>query len=258
MRTGQSDQEGFSGSAALTAARNRVLAGLLRASGRACALGRCAQMSVLVRPRLLDICWTPTASLYLTYCYSLFISKIQPLWRRMGQDEKALIRLWQKKRGEIGPERAVPGQAPGHPLDGGHPRWRRGTDRGGLRGQVRAAVVVPRWACGRTAYFRGFFWVQSRSLTPGPPPFSSMNSTPAFSRTRLMFESVSGSPAYRPTSRLVTVLRCKPVASARSRTVQFNAARAIRTCALVTVIYLCYCHMCQQHMLITKERDCHA
>src|SRR5271167_2830588 len=75
----------------------------------------------------------------------------------MGQDEKALIRLWQEKRGEVGPEdpstnlivqlglvtedlnrqwyerntgnavgRAVPHQAPGHPVDGGHPRWHRG------------------------------------------------------------------------------------------------------------------------------------
>ena len=125
--------------------------------------------------------------------------------------------------------------------------------RGGLRGQVHSAVVVLGGVRRRTTYFRGFFWVRSRSLTPGPPPFSSMNSTPAFSRTRLMFESVSGSPAYRPTSRLVTVLRCKPVASARSRTVQFNAARAIRTCALVTVIKLCHCHMWQRHMLIMKE-----
>jgi hypothetical protein len=132
----------------------------------------------------------------------------------MDQDEKALTCLWQEYP-ERHQERAVPGEAP--------------------------------------PYFPGFFLIGSRSLTPGPPPFSSMNSTPAFSRTLLMFESVSGSPAYRPTSRLVTVLRCKPVASARSRTVQFKAARAIRTCALVTVISLCYCHMWQQHTLIMKE-----
>jgi hypothetical protein len=73
----------------------------------------------------------------------------------MGQDEKAVIRLWQEKRGEVGPEdlssnlivqlglatedlnrqwyerktgNAVLGQAPGPPLDGG--RWRRGGDWG--------------------------------------------------------------------------------------------------------------------------------
>ena len=92
----------------------------------------------------------------------------------MGQDEKALIRLWQEKRGEIGPEdlstnlivqlgvvtedlnrqwyerntgerhqeRAVPGQAPGDPLDGGYPRWRRGGHRSGVRGEVHAALVI--------------------------------------------------------------------------------------------------------------------
>jgi hypothetical protein len=37
------------------------------------------------------------------------------------------------------------------------------------------------------------------------------------------------------------------VASARSRTVQPRAARAILTCALVTVILLCQCHMCLSH-----------
>ena len=75
----------------------------------------------------------------------------------MGQD-KALIHLWQEKRGEVGPDdlstnlivqlglvtedlnrawykhntwerrqgRPVPGQAPRHPVDGGHPRRRHG------------------------------------------------------------------------------------------------------------------------------------
>src|SRR5258706_15381151 len=46
---------------------------------------------------------------------------------------------------------------------------------------------------------------------------------------------------------LVIVFRCRPAASAKSRTVQFRAARAIRSCALVTGIYLCYCHMCCYH-----------
>ena len=79
----------------------------------------------------------------------------------MGNDEKALIRLWQEKRGEVGPEdlsanlivqlgvadrrpqsglvRAqhrtrhhrgpVEGQAPGDLLDGGHPRRHGDRDR---------------------------------------------------------------------------------------------------------------------------------
>jgi len=46
--------------------------------------------------------------------------------------------------------------------------------------------------------------------------------------------SVLGSPAYRPKSILLMVFRCRPLAFARSRTVQFKAALAIRNCALVT------------------------
>src|SRR5258708_14784856 len=42
---------------------------------------------------------------------------------------------------------------------------------------------------------------------------------------------------------LVIVFRCRPAASAKPGTVQWRAARAIRSCALVTGIYLCYCHM---------------
>src|SRR5213080_1850203 len=38
-----------------------------------------------------------------------------------------------------------------------------------------------------------------------------------------------------------------PAAAARSRTVQFSAALAILTCALVTGILLCYCHRCYWH-----------
>ena len=74
--------------------------------------------------------------------------------------------------------------------------------------------------------------------TPTPPPFSSMNSTPARFNTASMVESVSGSPAYRPTSMLVIVLRWRPAASAKSRTVQLSAALAILTCALVTGIFV--------------------
>jgi len=86
-----------------------------------------------------------------------------------------------------------------------------------------------------------------RSRTPGPPPFSSMNSTPAFLSTFSINARVAGSPAYRPTSIFVIVFRCRPVAAARSRTVQFRAARAILTCAIVTAMVLCNCHMCRSH-----------
>jgi hypothetical protein len=158
----------------------------------------------------------------------------------MGQDEKALIRLWKEKRGEVGPE-----DLSGNLIVQLGPRTSIASGTNAIpvmRSRTSSAGSNTRSSGGRrppsmgSPYFPGFFFTRSRSLTPGPPPFSSTNSTPAFSRTLLMFDSVSGSPAYRPTSRLVTVLRCKPVASARSRTVQFKAARAIRTCALVTVI----------------------
>ena len=89
-----------------------------------------------------------------------------------------------------------------------------------------------------------FLGCRLRSRTPGPPPFSSMNSTPARFSTLAIAASVAMSPAYLPVSMLVIVLRWRRVASARSRTVQFSAARAILTCALVTGMLLCHCHMC--------------
>jgi hypothetical protein len=46
------------------------------------------------------------------------------------------------------------------------------------------------------------------NLTPTPPPpFSSMNWTPAAPNTFTMVARVPGSPAYRPTSMLVIVFR---------------------------------------------------
>lgn len=84
-----------------------------------------------------------------------------------------------------------------------------------------------------------------RIRTPAPPPFSAMNWTPASLKVRSITANVSGSPAYRPVSKLVIVFRWSPEASAKSRTDQFSAARAIRTCALVTGMILCFCHMCR-------------
>src|SRR5271163_2802792 len=78
MRTGQSDQEGFSGSAAAltAAARNRVLAGLLRASGRACAAGvlgsMCSDVHACVPPfigHLLDADLRPVYNLLKSFIY---------------------------------------------------------------------------------------------------------------------------------------------------------------------------------------------
>ena len=46
-----------------------------------------------------------------------------------------------------------------------------------------------------------------RSLTPGPPPFSSMKSTPARLRTVSMVARETWSPTYFPVSMLVMVFR---------------------------------------------------
>src|SRR5271163_4670223 len=68
----------------------------------------------------------------------------------MGQDERALIRLWQEKRGEVGPAPTCgsAGMAVGR--------------------RPAAPYLLP-----------GFFGTRLRSLTPGPSPFSSMNTMPA-------------------------------------------------------------------------------
>ena len=102
----------------------------------------------------------------------------------MGNDEAALVRLWREKRGEAEPEdlsgnlivqlgSCHRGAQPawyerntgrrvtdvqrrvkhlGHPLDGGDPGRHRRGDRGGVRGQVHAAVVVLRGGGGRKVH----------------------------------------------------------------------------------------------------------
>ena len=50
----------------------------------------------------------------------------------------------------------------------------------------------------RKAYLLGFLWTRFRSLTPGPPPFSSMNSVPAFSRAAPILSPVSVRPPKGP------------------------------------------------------------
>ena len=50
----------------------------------------------------------------------------------------------------------------------------------------------------RTVYFRDFCCDGLRRRTPGPPPFSSMNSTPALSKARLMTSRVARRGSTRP------------------------------------------------------------
>jgi hypothetical protein len=52
-----------------------------------------------------------------------------------------------------------------------------------------------------------FFCCRLRSLTPGPPPFSSINSTPARLSAVIINARVSSSPTYFPVSMLVIVFR---------------------------------------------------
>ena len=85
----------------------------------------------------------------------------------VGQDENALIRLWQAKQCEVGPF-----------FESWHPVSRSGD----------AAII----------YFPGLLCIRLRSLTPGPPPFSSMNSMPAFSRAASILSPVSVRPPNGP------------------------------------------------------------
>lgn len=62
------------------------------------------------------------------------------------------------------------------------------------RGSCRLVTKLP--------YLDGF-----RSRTPAPPPFSSMNSTPAALNAFSISTRVFGSPTYRPTSILLIVFR---------------------------------------------------
>ena len=74
-----------------------------------------------------------------------------------------------------------------------------------------------------------------RRRTPGPPPFSAMNSTPAFSRAFRNFTIVRSCAASAPgwVSSRFTLGSEIPEASARSRCSHRRRDRAARTCSLV-------------------------
>jgi hypothetical protein len=193
----------------------------------------------------------------------------------MGDDEVALLRLWRQKRGEVEPDDLSGNLIVqlGLATEALNGRWyeaNTGQAITDVQRQVRhpalrwmAATLDgegPVWLSVEPHTRYPFFNCRFRNRTPGPPPFSSMNSTPARFRTPAIAASVAASPAYLPVSMLVIVLRWSWVASARSRTVHFNAARAIRTCALVTGIILCHCHMCRCHNIeatILVRLPCH-
>jgi hypothetical protein len=79
-------------------------------------------------------------------------------------------------------------------------------------------------------YFRGFSFADLRRRTPGPPPFSSMNSTPAASRARRMASSFAAVSEVAPsaTSALRIVLAPNAASLARSAALHRSSARAAR------------------------------
>jgi hypothetical protein len=113
----------------------------------------------------------------------------------MGQDEKALVRLWQEKCGEIGPEDLSTNLI---------------VEEGGLGERER-----PNGTDGCAAALHAFLRLRNR--TPAPPPFSSMNSTPAASKAFCALARTSsdtGGP--KPASKRLIVITESLALSARS------------------------------------------
>jgi hypothetical protein len=100
-------------------------------------------------------------------------------------------------------------------------------------GRVRSTPPYGRRQC--VVYLPGFLWVRLRSLTPGPPPFSSVNSTPAASKARRTAKSLAAvidvSSAVSSARRIVVTPTDD--AFARSAALQRMRARAARIWALV-------------------------
>jgi hypothetical protein len=124
----------------------------------------------------------------------------------MGQDEKALIRLWQEKRGEVGPEDLSANLIVQLGVV---------TEDVGADGQCDGPDHGWPWSHYDSLVF--LLFLAFRKRTPAPPPFSSMNSIPAASiasRTRTRTSSDTLGP--KPPSRRLTVGRERPAREASS------------------------------------------
>jgi hypothetical protein len=130
----------------------------------------------------------------------------------MGQDEKALIRLWQEKRGEVGPEDLSGNLIVQLGLateDLNRTWYERNTGRAITAVQARVkhpviafmaatldgvvagtGAVYEAGRCQRPTQSHQAF-LRLRKRTPAPPPFSSMNSMPAASRAFCSFSRAS-------------------------------------------------------------------
>jgi hypothetical protein len=131
----------------------------------------------------------------------------------MGQDEKALIRLWQEKRGEVGPEDLSGDLIVRLGLateDLNRTRYERNTGRAipavaaTLDGVVAGTGAV--YEAGRCPRPTRQAFLRLRKRTPAPPPFSSMNTIPAASRAFCSFSRASSETlGPKPPSRRLTV-----------------------------------------------------
>jgi hypothetical protein len=146
----------------------------------------------------------------------------------MGNDEARLIRLWREKRGEAEPEdlsQDLIVQLGSSTEDLNRAWYERNTGHAVEDVQRREHIGI---------YFERLLRFASR--TPAPPPFSGMNSTPAFSsaRTRawIVRSCAPSSPGW-VSSRLI-LGRDTPDASAKSFCSHRSSILAARTCSLVS------------------------
>jgi hypothetical protein len=105
-----------------------------------------------------------------------------------------------------------------------------------------------------SAYLRGFSLPGFCSRTPGPPPFSSMNSTPAASRARRIAKSFAAviEVAVSVNSARRTVATLNEVCRARSSALHRMSERAALICALVSgfeLILTCFSAYAMFHII---------
>jgi len=134
----------------------------------------------------------------------------------IGDDEAARLRLWRKKRGEVEPEDLSTNLI---------------VQLGLATDPVEDAVrrIMPLSASTYLGNLPGGgLRSDFRRRTPGPPPFSSMNSTPADSSARRSASSLAAviEVSRSASSARLTVFTPKDASLARSIALHFKSARA--------------------------------
>jgi YqaJ-like viral recombinase domain len=126
----------------------------------------------------------------------------------MGQDEKALIRLWQEKRGDVEPEDLSANLIVqlGLVTEDLNRQWyERNTGRAitDVQSRIKQSVDM---AGTRARVDDPHAFLRLRNRTPAPPPFSSINSTPAASSASCSFARAStDTRGPKPPSKRLTV-----------------------------------------------------